>query len=107
MIDFQIILNYNITVVKNSKQKESPKEGSYDKLAADFDCYSFSGLLFGVSLVAPMGYENVLSCISALCGRQPDTSDHERAVSQIHRSGGEILLETSRGKTVAETELKV
>ena len=62
MIDFQIILNYNITVVKNSKQKESPKEGSYDKLAADFDCYSFSGLLSGISLVAPMDHENVFIC---------------------------------------------
>ena len=83
MIDFQIILNYNITVVKISKQKESPKEGSYDKLAADFGCYSFSGLLSGISLVSPMDYENVFSCISTLCGRQQDSSNHERAVSPI------------------------
>ena len=83
MIDFQIILNYNITVVKKSKQKESPKEASYDKLAADFGCYSFSGLLSGISLVSPMDYENVFSCISTLCGRQQDSSNHERAVSPI------------------------
>ena len=74
---------YNITVVKKSKQKESPKEGSYDKLAADFGCYSFSGLLSGISLVSPMDYENVFSCISTLCGRQQDSSNHERAVSPI------------------------